>query len=41
MALLQALRNGEEFDFLREGLSLFLHELMDKEVSQTFGAERY
>ncbi|MHB1131523.1 MAG: IS256 family transposase [Chloroflexota bacterium] len=41
MALLAALRNGQEFDFLREGLSLFLHELMEEEVSQTIGAERY
>lgn len=41
MALLAALRNGEEFDFLREGLRLFLHELMEMEVSATIGAERY
>ena len=41
MALLQALRNGQEFDFLREGLSLFLHELMQQEVSAAIGAERY
>ena len=41
MALLEALRNGGVEDFLREALSAILQEMMDKEVTERIGAERY